>query len=59
MLGKSGILIHSLLKQHRIGLYGLNDVGSLFEHAFPSLAVSLCLSLSLTHNCVNGFGYHK
>lgn len=36
MLGKSGVLIHSLLKQHRIGLNGLNGGALPFEHAFPA-----------------------
>lgn len=36
MLGKSGVLIDSLLKQHRIGLYELNDGGLLFQHIFPA-----------------------
>lgn len=36
MFGKSGVLIHSLLKQHQIGLNGLNDGALPFEHAFPA-----------------------
>lgn len=36
MLGKSGVLIDSLLKQCRIGLYELDDGNLLFQHTFPA-----------------------